>query len=66
VRFPEHSEASVFNGTQEVVSLVGTINDKGAHLHISFADKNGRMNGGHVMPGCVVNGLEVVLVGFQH
>ena len=62
VRFPERSETAVFEGTQEVASLVGTINEKGAHLHISFADKDGAMHGGHVMPGCIVNGLEIVLV----
>ena len=60
-RFPEHSEATIYEGTQEVVALVGTINEKGAHLHISFVNKDGKTGGGHVMPGCVINGLEVVV-----
>merc|ERR1712083_121902 len=57
----------------EVCSLIGTLEynettDKAScHLHISLADGDGNMIGGHVMPGCKINvTLEVVLLELEN
>ncbi len=39
----------------EVVSITGTISKDGVHIHISFADINGNVVGGHLSEGCIVN-----------
>jgi predicted DNA-binding protein with PD1-like motif len=54
----------------EIVSLVGTIeaneNDSYGHLHISFADKNGKVFGGHLMSGCFVyTTAEITIVDLE-
>ena len=38
----------------ELITLSGTLSPDGVHLHASIADAQGRMTGGHLMPGCIV------------
>lgn len=38
----------------ELLSLQGTINYKGLHLHVAVADNQGNTIGGHLMSGCIV------------
>ncbi len=46
----------------ELLTLSGTLGMGGVHLHASVADAQGRVRGGHVMPGCVVRTTaEIVL-----
>ena len=48
----------------EIVSLVGTIDSEGAHIHGSFSDRTGRVIGGHVMhdrPMIVYTTVEIML-----
>lgn len=46
----------------ELLTLSGTLGVGGVHLHASVADAQGRVRGGHVMPGCVVRTTaEIVL-----
>ena len=46
----------------EIVSLTGTVSRHGAHLHMSLADYQGNVVGGHVMEGCeVFTTAEIVL-----
>ncbi|CAN5403800.1 hypothetical protein BH11PSE7_BH11PSE7_36940 [soil metagenome] len=46
----------------ELITLSGTLSAGGVHLHASIADAEGRMTGGHLMPGCTVRTTaEVVL-----
>lgn len=47
----------------EIVSLVGTLQGSGeCHLHISLADKDGKVIGGHVVGGCeIFTTAEIVL-----
>ncbi|MBC7452706.1 MAG: DUF296 domain-containing protein [Massilia sp.] len=46
----------------ELITLSGTLSPDGVHLHASIADAQGRMTGGHLMPGCIVRTTaEVVL-----
>ena len=39
----------------EIVSLTGTLSPDGVHLHISVADTEGNVIGGHLKDGCIIN-----------
>ena len=46
----------------EIVSFGGTVSNNGCHLHISVADSNLSVFGGHLKEGCIINTTsEVVL-----
>jgi predicted DNA-binding protein with PD1-like motif len=48
----------------EIVSLVGTFDSQGEHIHGSFSDNTGQVIGGHVMgdnPMIVFTTVEIVL-----
>ncbi len=62
LRFAGESDTTVFSGKFEVVSLIGTLEQQGEHLHLSVSDRTGKVTGGHIMPGCTVRTtLELVL-----
>src|SRR3990167_8719453 len=44
-----------FAGPFEIVSGTGTISKNGSHIHISVADKEGKVFGGHLKEGTKVN-----------
>ena len=46
----------------ELITLSGTLSPDGVHLHASVADAQGRMTGGHVMPGCIVRTTAEVVI----
>jgi predicted DNA-binding protein with PD1-like motif len=46
----------------EIVSLVGTLSQDGMHIHISIADKNGNVIGGHLKEGCIVNTTAEIII----
>lgn len=50
------------DGDVEILTLSGTISPDGAHLHMSVADAEGRVTGGHVARGCVVRTTAEVLL----
>lgn len=54
---------STWSTKMEIVSLVGTLFNGGCHLHISLADKQGRMVGGHLLDGCIVNTTAELVIG---
>ena len=49
-------------GELEILTLAGTVARNGSHLHMSVADSNGRVVGGHVSHGCIVRTTAEVLV----
>lgn len=55
-------------GPLEIVSCLGNISIREdgelvAHAHISVADEEGRMLGGHLLPGCLIDATgELVLI----
>ena len=51
-------------GDLEILTLSGTLSPDGSHLHMSLADAQGRVMGGHVAPGCVVRTTAEVLVAW--
>ncbi|MEA4826947.1 MAG: PPC domain-containing DNA-binding protein, partial [Clostridium sp.] len=47
----------------EIVSLVGTISEDGCHLHMSIADSNGKVIGGHLLEECIIYTTAEVIIG---
>jgi len=63
LRYAGKRDGSIRSGCFEIVSMVGTIGEGGAHLHVALSDENGTMFGGHVLNGCTVHTTaEVALV----
>lgn len=54
LRFAAASEARAIDGPLELISLSGTLSRHGVHLHGTVADAEGRVHGGHIMPGCLI------------
>ncbi|MEB3237845.1 MAG: PPC domain-containing DNA-binding protein [Candidatus Sericytochromatia bacterium] len=50
-------------GPFEIVSLVGTLEAGGGHLHIALADADGQLWGGHLLEGSAVHTTAEVVVG---
>ena len=46
----------------EIVSLIGTISVNECHMHISLADKNGAVIGGHLKEGCLVGSTAEICI----
>lgn len=59
-----HEHVLARDGKHEIVSVVGTVGKDGCcHLHVSAADAEGLVVGGHLLSGCVVyTTAEVVLL----
>lgn len=45
----------LFKGPFEIVSAEGTITINGIHVHLSIADSEGMVFGGHLKQGCEIN-----------
>ncbi len=48
-------EVKAFKGPFEIVSAEGTVAENGIHIHIAISDKEGRVIGGHLCKGCIIN-----------
>ncbi len=46
----------------EIVSMTGIIAENGVHIHVSFADRFGKVIGGHLADGCLVNSTAEVAI----
>ena len=49
-------------GDHEIVSVTGTISEDGVHIHVSFADIEGNVVGGHLSDGCYVGSTAEVAI----
>jgi uncharacterized protein len=56
------AEPDALRGDQEILTLAGTVAGNGSHLHMSVADAEGRVLGGHVAYGCMVRTTAEVLL----
>ncbi|HDX8600217.1 TPA: DNA-binding protein [Klebsiella oxytoca] len=63
LRFAGQDETTLLNGTYEVISLNGTLELNGEHLHLAISDPQGAMLGGHMMPGCTVRTTLELVIG---
>ena len=62
LRLAGQEELSILEGDLEILTLTGTLSPDGAHLHISVADSQGRVSGGHLAMGATVRTTAEVLV----
>jgi predicted DNA-binding protein with PD1-like motif len=66
IRMANEQITKTFEQKFEIVSLVGTLSQDGCHLHISLADVEGNVIGGHLKEGCsVYSTAEVILAEFD-
>lgn len=62
IRYANRADGIMTTADLEVLSLSGTLSIHGMHLHLSVADRDGKMLGGHMLDGCIVRTtLELVL-----
>ena len=54
LRLAGMAEPDTFDGDLEILTLAGTVSPDGSHLHMSVANREGRVFGGHVAHGCTV------------
>ena len=54
IRLAGAAEATQIDGALELLTLSGSVAANGAHLHLSVADAQGRVTGGHAAYGCIV------------
>jgi len=62
LRLAGKAEPVALEGDLEILTLAGTLSGDGAHLHMSVADAEGRVIGGHVAYGCGVRTTAEVLL----
>lgn len=64
LRYAGIDTAQTLTGDLEILTLAGTLSPAGSHLHMSVADAEGRVRGGHVAPGCIVRTTAEVLIAW--
>ncbi len=52
-----------YEGTFEIVSLVGTVEKGNSHLHLSISDQKGNVFGGHLKNGSIVGITAEIVIG---
>jgi predicted DNA-binding protein with PD1-like motif len=63
IRYAARPTGALREGLYEIVSMIGTLEATGGHVHISCSDENGDMFGGHMLSGCITRTTcEIVLV----
>lgn len=62
IRLAGMRQPAQLSGDLEILTLAGSLAPDGAHLHISVADAQGRVIGGHVAPGCIVRTTAEILL----
>lgn len=62
IRFAGMDEATELRGDMEILTLSGSLSPSGAHLHMTVADAQGRVVGGHVAQGCIVRTTAEILL----
>lgn len=63
LRLSNRNETQTWKETFEIVSLTGTLSPDGNHLHMSIADKDGKVIGGHMMDGCIIYTTAEIIIG---
>ena len=66
IRLADGETVNQYDARYEIVSLTGTVSSNGSHFHISIANEEGNVIGGHVSYGCLVNTTaEIILVSLD-
>lgn len=62
LRLAGRTEPTEWVGDLELLTLAGTLTPDGSHLHASVSDAEGRVLGGHVLPGCLIRTTAEILL----
>lgn len=54
LRFAGRESGTRITGPLEIIAATGTLSSHGLHIHLSVADANGDVAGGHLALGCTV------------
>lgn len=54
LRYANRADGIMTTADLEVLSLSGTLSIHGVHLHLTVADRDGQVLGGHMLDGCIV------------
>lgn len=63
LRMPDAKVIKTFEGSFEIVSLVGTVERGNSHLHIAVSDSEGNLLGGHLKVGSIVGVTAEIIIG---
>jgi uncharacterized protein len=63
IRFANQPNGSTGVGHFEIVSLTGTLSNKGSHIHMSISDTTGKTIGGHLLDDCKVYTTAEIIIG---
>jgi uncharacterized protein len=63
IRFANQPNGSTGEGHFEIVSLTGTLSNKGSHIHISISDSTGKTIGGHLLENCKIYTTAEIVIG---
>jgi predicted DNA-binding protein with PD1-like motif len=64
LRLAGAEQPTELRGDLEILTLAGSLSPDGAHLHMTLADAQGRVLGGHVAHGCIVRTTAEILLAF--
>lgn len=66
LRLPGRRNPEMLRGEHEIISLTGSLDSSGVHLHLSLAGRDGRVIGGHLERGNAVHtGAELLLASLD-
>lgn len=63
LRYANQPETHIHTGHFEIVSITGTVEERGEHIHLSISTGQGNMIGGHLMTGCKIYTTSEVTLG---
>ncbi|MCW8330899.1 DNA-binding protein [Photobacterium sp. SDRW27] len=67
IRLADETKSLSLSGPLEILTLAGTLTPTHVHLHISVADQDGKVYGGHLMDGTQVSyTAEVCLASYAN
>ena len=64
IQCPGKTQSTLIKGNLEIISLNGTIDPNGCHLHISFSDGNCNVWAGHLKEETIILKAADMLIGF--
>ena len=64
IQCPGKKQSTLIKNNLEIISLNGTIDPNGCHLHISFSDGNCNVWAGHLKEGTIILKAADMLIGF--
>jgi uncharacterized protein len=63
LRFAGQNTHTKIDAKHEILTLAGTIGTEGIHLHMSVANAQGEVIGGHVVDGCIIYTTAEITIG---